>query len=427
MLHSKQQLIQTLQGRDIVIWGARMTGMGFLRFSRANDLNVINFVDSDPAFTNKTLNSIPVYHPDRLKQQQQENTNLLIVVAVSIKEEEIIQSLTKMNFSKNDYILYSDYCDSFYTIDVVGTCNLECPTCAHGITGAKPPRGMMAFEDFTRVIEKIKSEVEVLTHVSLYSWGEPLLHPKLPDIIKHLHKNGIAAAISSNLSIKSDDQLKRVIQASPEFFKVSLSGFYPETYNETHTGGDINLVKSNLYRLKYYIEKYESNTFVDVNYHLYTNNNQKNLQKMQELCDELGFSLSATYSLIMPLERCLDHCNGIIDPQTEELQKILLVDIDEGIEVTKDFRSSTCPFKENQTNINWDLSVPVCCTTFYKADTIVAKDYLKSDLSDIKREKDKASICAECMHYGLPAYNMGFNQSGWKKVAATKVSKDIKN
>src|SRR3989339_737818 len=319
MVKSKQSLIELLQGRPIVIWGARMTGMGFFRFSKANDLNVLSFVDSDFAFDQKKVNGISVQNPDVLRDIKGSTPNLVIVIAVSIKEEEIINSLNNMMFSSEDFVLYSDYCESFYTIDVVGTCNLVCPSCAHSINGEKYPRGMMSIENFMRVLDKIKQESEVVTHVSLYSWGEPFLHPELPEIIKHLHNNGIAAAVSSNLSIKSADQIRHVIQASPEYLKISLSGYYPDVYNKTHTGGDINLVKSNMYRVRHYIDKFGADTFVDVNYHLYNNNNQKNLQKMKELCDELGFSLSATYSLVMPLERCLDHCDGIKDPQTESL------------------------------------------------------------------------------------------------------------
>jgi len=424
MVKSKTSLLDALIGRPIAIWGARMTGMGFLRFSKAHDLNVVGFVDSDPAFDDKTINGISVQHPDALKDMQHQYPGLAIVIAVSIKEDEIIKTLREMNFSREDFVLYSDYCDSFYTIDVVGTCNLVCPSCAHSIDGEKYPRGMMSIENFKKVLDKIISEVEVVTHISLYSWGEPFLHPDLPAIIKHLHNNGIAAAVSSNLSIKSAGQIRNIIQARPEYLKVSISGYYPDVYDLTHTGGDINLVKSNLYRIKHYIDKYDAGTFVDVNYHLYTNNNQKNLTKMQELCDELGFTLSATYALVMPLERCLDHCDGIEDPQTEALEDILLVGIDEGLEVTKDFRSATCPFKDNQMNINWDLKVPVCCVVFNREGTIVSDNFLDSSLAEINDGKDAATICEKCMGYGLPAYNMGFNQKGWKDVASTKKSSD---
>ncbi|MFK5893977.1 MAG: radical SAM protein [Pseudomonadota bacterium] len=425
MTKSKKELINYLKDRPIVIWGARMTGMGFSRFSHSVQLKVLNFVDSDPALENKNVNGIKVLNPSSLPSLKEKYPNLAIVIAVSIKESEIISLLAEMNLNANDFVLYSDYCESFYTIDVMGTCNLKCPSCAHSLPGVNDTKKVMSFDDFKQVIDKIQRENELVTHVSLYSWGEPLLHRQLPKIIKYLHDQNIAAAISSNLSIIDAKQIDAVIYASPEYLKVSLSGFYPAAYNKTHTGGDINLVKSNLYRIKFLIEKYNAKTFVDVNYHLYTNNNGKNLEKMKELCNELGFSLSVTHSLVMPLERCLDHCDGIKNSQTEDLSKLLLVNIDEGIEATKNQHIKECPFRENQININWDLTVPVCCTVFDYEGTIVADNYLKSSLAQINKNKSTSKVCKKCMGYGLPAYNMGLNKKAWNEISATKISLDL--
>ena len=267
--------------------------------------------------------------------------------------------------------------------------------------------------------------MSIVTHVSLYNWGEPFLHPELNKIINYLHDNGIAAAVSSNLSIASGEQIKKVIRSSPEYLKVSLSGYYPDVYDTTHAGGDINLVKSNLYRIRYFIDKFGVDTLVDVNYHLYLNNNGKNLKKMQELCRELDFSLSTVNSLVMPLERVMDYCDGKEDIKTKELNKILPVTIDEGISVVSDFKSNTCTFKDNQININYDLTVPVCCTVFDREDTIVSKNYLETTISDINSGKKRIKLCKKCMNIGLPAYNMGFNRKGWNKIASQKVSSDI--
>ena len=117
----------------------------------------------------------------------------------------------------------------------------------------KNPVGIMKLNDFKQVIKKMKQEVDMVTHVSLYSWGEPLLHTELNLLIDHLHEEGIAAAVSSHLSIPSSNQIQKLVKSAPEYLKISLSGFYPDAYNSTHTGGDINLVKSNMYKIKYYI------------------------------------------------------------------------------------------------------------------------------------------------------------------------------
>ncbi len=424
MNSKKDKLVNFLTNKPVIIWGARMTGMGFLRFSTSNNLNVLNFIDSDPALLGKKVNNKIVMAPKDLSLLKKINPDLIIVIAVSIKEDEIIKKLKIMGFTDDDFVLYSDYCDAYYTIDVVGTCNLRCASCAYTIEGQKYSKGLMSLEDFKQVVSKIKSEVDIVTHVSLYNWGEPFLHPELNKIISHLHENGIAAAVSSHLSIVTGSQIRKVIKAAPEYLKISLSGYYPNVYDVTHAGGNINLVISNLYRIRYFIDQFKANTLVDVNYHLYTNNNGKNLIKMQELCDELDFTLSSVNSLVMPLERVIDYVEGKDEAKTAELNKILPVTIEEGMSVASDYKLDSCPFMDNQVNINYDMSVPVCCTVFDQTDTIVTKNYLKSSLSEITNAKHKVKLCTKCMNYNLPAYNMGFNRKKLEEIALQKTSTD---
>lgn len=420
----KDKLVRDLRGRSILVWGARMTGMGFLRFAKKNDLVVVGFVDSDPSVQGRVVNGCRVYSPEMIPSMKSKNDDMLVVVAVALKEDEIIESLNGYGLFEGDYVNYSAYVDNFYTIDVVGSCNLRCPSCAHGMD-YNSPKGMMPFKDFKQVTHKMMGEVDIVSHVSLYSWGEPFLHPKLDLFIDYLHDFGVAVAVSTNLSIKSSKQIEKVAKSSPDYLKISLSGFYPEAYNLTHVGGNVDIVKSNLYKLKDSIEKYDSSVFVDVNYHLYKNNNGKNLFKMREICDELGFNLSTVYALVMPVERVIGHCDGKPDPKTEALSKLLLVDMDEGREATKSFRDQPCRYLTNQVNINWDKSVPLCCACFDRPHSIILDDYLQSTLEEIIEKKRNHPLCDKCIKYGLPAYNLWFNYGEWDRIASQKESEDI--
>lgn len=427
------ELLAQLSGPPILIWGARMTGLGLVRHCRTYGIETQGFIDSDPAFSGKRIAGLPCLPPAALPEMRARHPGLKIVVAASTKEAEINRLLLQYGFSPDSFINYSRYCDLFYTIDVMGTCNLKCLSCAHGAGGEKYPRGLMTIDTYRKVIDKIVAENDLVTHISLYSWGEPFLNPSLPEMVTYLHQRGIAAALSSNLSIKSEALLHKVMLQNPEYLKVSLSGYYPEAYNDTHSGGDVHLVRSNLLRLKHYVEKYGLDTVVDVNYHLYNNNNGKNLLRMRELCDELGFFLSTTYALVMPLERVIEKLEGRPSPSTQALEEKLLVSIEEGISAAaaaavesgiESNSASGCPFLENQTIINWDLSVPVCCTTFNRGANIVAGNFLAASKEEIGTNKQRAVICQTCTHHGLPAYNLGLNRSRWDAVAATKQSLD---
>ena len=420
---SKSELINLCEKKHVIIWGARMTGLGALRFLKHHNKTAVGFVDSDRAFKNTTVSAIPVFDPKALKEEININKwDPLIVIAASLKETEILGSLKINGLSGYDYFSFQSEDAPYFTVDILGSCNLACGSCPHSILEHGVPKGSMDIKTVEKVIDKIKKDSPETTHISLYSWGEPLLHPKVSKIVDYVHKNGMAVALSSNLSLNFEERIESLVRSEPEYLKVSVSGYYPETYNTTHQGGDVNLVKSNLYRIRYYMDKHKANMLVDINYHLYRDNNGKNLKMFKKLASELGFMLSTTYALVMPLERVLNHLDGKTDLQTSMLQKNLLVNIDEGIETSsKNVKQSPrCPFRENQINVNADLTVPVCCTVFHRGENVVAENFLNSSLKEIAKNKAKVKVCQKCMENRLPEYNMGFNKKDWKTIAESK-------
>ena len=422
---NKKQIAEQIKHKNIFIWGARMTGLGAKRFFEAHNMSVKGFIDSDPAFENKTVSGLPVHDPNSfislISTEQIIKNTTAIVIAVSLKEAEILD-LYGEQFKDVSFYSFQNESTPSYTIDILGSCNLSCASCPHSIEDNNVPKGSMTLDTFAKVFEKVTSESNELTHISLYSWGEPLIHPYLHQIVDMVHEKNIAVALSSNLSLNLDSKFEKLIKSNPDYLKISLSGYYPKAYNATHQGGDITLVKSNLYKLRYLIDKYKASTLVDINYHLYRDNSGKNLEKMQALADELGFILSKTYALIMPLERVLNHLDGKPDYWTKKLQDNLLVTIDEGIEASAEVKlpNKSCPFRENQININADLTVPICCTTFFRDESIVSNNYLKDDLAKINDSKSKITLCDRCIKENLPQYNLGFNQKKWKAIASKK-------
>ena len=422
-MSDREKIFAALKNKKILIWGARMTGIGAFRQLKQNNLNIYGFVDSDSAFEKKLSYGLKVFNPIKLSKIISESDDFAILVAVALKEDEILTQLKNLNINKKVPVYsFHDENAPYYTIDILSSCNLKCASCPHSIEDTDVPKGSMTFDTFKKVFDKIIKDSPSVSHLSLYSWGEPLLHPYLDDIINYVHQKNVAVALSSNLSINFDKRLERIIKSKPDYLKIPLSGFYPEAYNNTHQGGDIRLVKSNLYLLKYLLDKYKVNTLVDINYHMYKDNSGRNLTKIEELANELGFIVSKTYALVMPLERVISHQNGKPDFQTQTLETNLLVTIEEGIEASSKIKlpPNTCPFRENQININADLSVPICCTVWQRDENVVADNFLESSVTKINSQKKKASICSKCMELRLPEYNMGFNKDGWSSYASQK-------
>jgi len=424
---NREKIFNSLADKKILIWGARMTGIGALRQLRKKKIKVINFIDSDDALNGKFVHGLKVYHPNQLSELVQNHKDVTILIAVSIKENEIINQLQELNIKNVPVISFFDETSPYYTIDILGSCNLKCPSCPHSIIETEVPKGSMTVETFKSVFDKIITDTPSISHISLYSWGEPFLHPHLDKIIDYVHEKNVAVALSSNLSIKFGDRIEKIIKSNPDYLKVSLSGFYPEAYNNTHAGGDINLVKRNLILIRNLLDKYKSTTLIDINYHLYKDNSGENIKQMEKFAEDLGFIISKTYALVMPLERVISHVEGNPDFQTKQLETNLLVTIDEGNKASSKISlpKNTCPFRENQININSDLTVPVCCVVWERDKNVVAQNFLKTNLNEINLNKKQVKLCNKCMKLNLPEYNMGFNKMDWERYAKQKVITDV--
>ena len=425
-MENRDEVFKFVSNKTVLIWGARMTGVGALRQLKEKKVNVLGFVDSDKAFENKYSQGLKIFNPSELTNILNDRKDVVILVAVALKEDEILSQLDKLNIPEIPILSFHDDNAPYYTVDILSSCNLKCASCPHSIEETDVPKGSMTLDTFKSVFDKIIKDSPSISHISLYSWGEPLLHPYLSEIIDYVHESNVAVALSSNLSIKFRSRLDKIIQSNPDYLKVSLSGFFPEAYNNTHQGGDINLVKDNLILIRKLIDKYKANTLVDINYHLYKDNSGENILEMEKLANLLGFVVSKTYALVMPLERVISHVEGKPDIQTRLLEDNLLVTIDEGIKASSEVAlpENSCPFRENQININADLSVPICCTVWQRDENVVAKNFLESNLDEINTNKKNVDLCNKCMKLRLPEYNMGLNKNGWEEYAKQKTVTD---
>lgn len=48
--------------------------------------------------------------------------------------------------------------DFYYLIDIVGSCNLKCPSCPVGNYEEQPTKGLMSLETYKRILHKISIE-----------------------------------------------------------------------------------------------------------------------------------------------------------------------------------------------------------------------------------------------------------------------------
>jgi hypothetical protein len=203
--------------------------------------------------------------------------------------------------------------------------------------------------------------------------------------------------MSNNLNTVID--LRGVVRAEPDYMRISISGFTNESYQRTHSGGDVNAVKSNLYLLRHNLDKYKNTrTRVEIGYLVYRHNFEADLLQMRALCDELSFSLNWNYAILMPVESAIEAAQGKVPENVRAITDLLIVSPQKWSELSKPYRAEhkDCVMHETRTVINYDGSVPLCCGT-YTPETVIAESFLETSHEEIQARKHSHSLCKACM------------------------------
>jgi MoaA/NifB/PqqE/SkfB family radical SAM enzyme len=288
-----------------------------------------------------------------------------------------------------------------FDIDIVGTCNLSCPSCPTGnftigdfAAARKRPSGMMKLDLFRAILEKIARELPGNHSITLFNWGEPLLHPQVDEFIAAIKAYPeFTSLVSTNLNIKSD--LAPLVRSQPHWLRVSLSGWTQDVYARTHRDGNVLLVKSNLYRLRYLMDLLKVNFHVEMHYHLYKSN-IADVIPAGLAARELNFAFRPIEAGLMPLEKALKVAEGhLLSVEDQAVADNLLVSLREraALRATSEIRD--CVLRAEQFAINFDGSVPLCCSTFDYANN-VADDILDVSFAELQRKRYSHPTCARC-------------------------------
>lgn len=283
-----------------------------------------------------------------------------------------------------------------YLIDVTGTCNLTCPSCPVGNSqDTDRPKGFMDVKLFNEIIEKIVKDMPP-GYIYLFNWGEPFLHPELPAFVQTVKKHGMRCRLSSNFNAVNN--LEEVLRENPDYLRISLSGYYQHTYSQTHKGGNVNVVKSNMLDLRMLLNKLNSPLHVAVAYHRYIHNVGEETLKVIELCKMLNFNLEAVWAYLMPLEKLLAYYEGTLPEKDMKLVNLLAIRPEEAKQVSMKYKYPDCPLRATQMAINFDGSVALCCAV-YDQKYNIAQNFLNKSFAELQAAKYSHPMCSICMSH----------------------------
>jgi MoaA/NifB/PqqE/SkfB family radical SAM enzyme len=122
-------------------------------------------------------------------------------------------------------------------IELTNYCNLRCPVCPAGSGILQRQPASIDVELFERLMDEVGP---YLLTLSLWGWGESMLHPQLADILRIVQNRGITLFLSTNGQNLDDEKVQRaLIDYPPHYLFVCLDGLTDETNSMNRVGAKI--------------------------------------------------------------------------------------------------------------------------------------------------------------------------------------------
>ena len=110
-------------------------------------------------------------------------------------------------------------------LEVTNRCNLRCAACVRTYRTFEEPRDM-SYEEFISLVDQFPQ----LERAVLHGIGEPLLNPRLPDMVRYLKERGVTVLFNSNATLLTPELGQKLAEAGLDEFRVSVDGADADSY-----------------------------------------------------------------------------------------------------------------------------------------------------------------------------------------------------
>jgi MoaA/NifB/PqqE/SkfB family radical SAM enzyme len=128
-------------------------------------------------------------------------------------------------------------------VESTNVCNLDCIMCPTGLHIDTRPKGFMEWDLYTAIIDEIAPFAEA---VVLHSWGEPLLHSRIIEMIQYAKERDLWVETSTNATKLTDEASRKILDAGLDRIYLSMDGLTKETYEKVRVKGKFEEVLGNI-------------------------------------------------------------------------------------------------------------------------------------------------------------------------------------
>lgn len=130
-------------------------------------------------------------------------------------------------------------------IEVTNNCNAHCVYCPREkLTRKREFMDMYSFIDVVVQAKELGAEL-----VSLFGFGESLLHKELPEMVSFCTRNFLKTFLTTNGSLLTPDNIFALCDAGLNDIRISIHSIHPEGYRNIHRGLSWNDAMTNTFNL----------------------------------------------------------------------------------------------------------------------------------------------------------------------------------
>jgi MoaA/NifB/PqqE/SkfB family radical SAM enzyme len=120
-------------------------------------------------------------------------------------------------------------------------CQLDCTLCPRIRANSRHSIGHMDYGNYERLIRELGP---YLLAIAFWQWGEPLLHPRIIEMVRLAHELGIMTMISTNGQVDPVAfDLRALFEAGLDLLIISMDGASQNIYQKFRKGGRVEFVR----------------------------------------------------------------------------------------------------------------------------------------------------------------------------------------
>lgn len=253
-------------------------------------------------------------------------------------------------------------------------------------------------ETFREIAQKAHRDYGPLLFY-LHIYNEPLVHPRIIELLAILDAFGHTCYISSNINVRIDWEAL-LLSPALRTLVISASGYTQEIYERGHRGGNVSLVLRNIGEIARHTAASRANVLM--NFHLYRDN-AADAEAMKRLCEESGIAFSGYNAILFQNQFDSGFCakttlwkehSDIIE---NVLPRIFLEPFE--FQALPGLASIPCHVQHQTLALDHEGGIFTC---FHKGpdDPHRVGDFLALSKQEIEDRKAGCPVCGECREMG---------------------------